>query len=135
MIVITGGLPFSKNKAEALNIDGTPLCQLPDLPAPRYYHSMSGGMICGGGLDSATLRSCIKFEKGKWEELPWKLQEDRMVHVSWTRSNGKTRLLGGRYSPFTSEIVSETGSEAGFSLKHKIWYCQALSLSTLFFQL
>ena len=26
VIVVTGGLPFSKNKAEALNIDGTPLC-------------------------------------------------------------------------------------------------------------
>ena len=119
MIVITGGLPFSKNKAEALNIDGTPLCQLPDLPAPRYYHSMSGGMICGGGLDYPTLRSCIKFEKGKWEELPWKLQEDRMVHVSWTRSDGKIRLLGGQISLNTSEIVSESGSRAGFPLKYK----------------
>merc|ERR1712198_569486 len=77
-------------------------------------------MICGGWHASAS-NSCLKFDHGKWVGFPWKLKARRSEHVSWTRSNGKTRLLGGYFSLLSSEIVSETGSEAGFSLKHNIW--------------
>ena len=124
VIVVTGGgnQHFSLNSAEALNIDGTRLCNLPDLPTPRRQYSMSGGMICGGFENSTTRESCIKFDKGKWEAFPWKLQEERGQHVSWTRSDGLTRLLGGHFSPTTSEMVSETGSEAGYPMKYKTRY-------------
>jgi len=113
VIVVTGGTQNSfLNSAEALNIDGTRLCNLPDLPTPRRHHSMSGRMICGG-------KSCIKFDQGNWKEFPWKLQEERGQHSSWKRSDGKTRLLGGYNSRTTSEIISETGSEMGFPMKYK----------------
>ena len=118
VIVVTGGETADQQlSAEVLNLDGTRLCLLPDLPTKRRHHFMSGGMICGG-WDSPSKESCTKFEKGKWKEFPWKLQEPRAIHISWERSNGKIRLLGGYFSSSTSEIVSETGSEAAFPMKY-----------------
>ena len=54
--------------------------------------------------------------------MPFTLQEEREAHVSWTRSDGMIRLLGGgqgRSSLTTSELVSESGSIAGFPLVYK----------------
>ena len=78
---------------------------------------MDGSMICGG-WESHAQKSCIKFQYGAWKTMPFSLQEQRRGHVSWTRSDGKIRLLGGYYSPLTSELVSETGSIVGFPLKY-----------------
>ena len=118
VIVVTGGEPPYPKKAEALNIDGTRLCVLPDLPTLRRYHSMSGGMVCGG-LDDATIKkTCMKFDEGKWKEFSWRLRQSRRLHISWARPNGKIRLLGGANGYRTSEIVSEAGSLAGFTLKY-----------------
>ena len=83
--------------AEALNINGTRLCKLPDLPTPMSGQTMSGRLLCGGRDSNGIPKSCIKFENGLWVELPWNLQENRSQHVSWTRSDGKTRLFGGYY--------------------------------------
>ena len=127
MIIITGGEPESAFKsAEVLNIDGSRLCHLPDLQSVRRHHSMSHGMICGG-YDSAVQQSCVKFEQGKWVEFPWKLQEQRSHHESWSWSNGTTILFGGHFSPTTSEIVSETGSVTGFPLKYHTRYIMILN--------
>ena len=118
VIVVTGGNPLSAaHSVEALNADGTRLCRLPSLPKIRLQHSMDGSMICGGvGI---TQKSCIKFQYGAWKTMSFSLQEGRYCHVSWTRSDGKIRLLGGAYYPLTSELVSEAGSITGFPLKYK----------------
>ena len=124
VIVVTGGKPSSTagTSAEALNADGTRLCRLPNLPDNRRYHSMDGSMICGG-YDSHAQKSCIKFQYGAWKTMPFSLQQIRWYHVSWTRSDGKIRLLGGEYSQgLTSELVSEAGSVAGFPLKYDTKY-------------
>ena len=124
MIVVTGGYPTSAlTSVEALNADGTWLCRLPNLPKIRRYHSMDGSMICGG-YDSYAQKSCIKFQYGAWKTMPFSLQQIRRYHVSWTRSDGKIRLLGGSDSDSlsTSELVSETGSVAGFPLKYDTKY-------------
>ena len=122
VIVVTGGSPTTAGtSAEALNADGTRLCRLPNLPKYRRYHSMDGSMICGG-YDSHAQKSCIKFQYGAWKTMPFSLQQIRRYHVSWTRSDGKIRLLGGEFSPLTSELVSETGSVAGFPLKYDTKY-------------
>ena len=120
MIDVTGGDPLytGADSAEALNADGTQLCRLPNLPTIRRAHSMSGSMVCGG-YDSEAWYSCFNFQNGTWKTLPFTLQEKRRYHVSWTRSDGQSRLFGGRYSPLTSELVSESGSIAGFPLKHE----------------
>ena len=117
VIVVTGGNPYA-TATEALNADGTRLCRLPNLPSSgeqRVDHSMSGSIICGG---NDTPKSCIKFQNGAWKTMPFSLQEKRADHVSWTRSDGKFRLIGGHYSNSTSELVSESGSIAGFALKY-----------------
>ena len=124
VIVVTGGSRSSTagTSAEALNADGTRLCRLPSLPKYRRQHPMDGSMICGG-YDSHAQKSCIKFQNGAWKTMPFSLQKIRYIHVSWTRSDGKIRLLGGSASESlsTSELVSETGSVAGFPLKYKTW--------------
>ena len=85
---------------------------------------MDGSMICGG-RDSHAQKSCIKFQYGAWKTMPFSLQQIRNYHVSWTRSDGKIRLLGGYGSDSeslsTSELVSEAGSVKGFPLKYGIW--------------
>ena len=44
-------------------------CQLPDLPAWRYGHSMEEKTLCGGGADSDTATSCFSLtEEGTWEK-------------------------------------------------------------------
>ena len=91
--------------AEALNIDGTRLCKLPDLPTPMSGQTMSGKLLCGGVDSNEISKSCLKFENGLWVELPWNLQENRSQHVSWTRSDGKTRLFGGYFRRVIKNIT------------------------------
>ena len=123
VIVVTGGTPTSTAgiSAEALNADGTRLCRLPNLPTTRHLHTMSGSMICGGYYDNEARQTCINFQNGVWKTMPFSLQEARTDAVSWTRSDGKNRILGGYYSRSTSEIVSEYGSISGFPLKYQTW--------------
>ena len=124
MIVVTGGDSREISggfSAEVLKADGTQLCLLPPIQTYRRYHSMSGNILCGGFEGEInSLKSCDKFQNGTWKTLPFSLQEQRSGHVSWTRSDGKSRLLGGSHSPSTSELVSEAGSITGFPLKYKI---------------
>ena len=39
-------------------------CQLPDLPDVRMYHSLCGGLLCGGGDDKDVYskRSCLLLD-------------------------------------------------------------------------
>ena len=64
---------------------------------PMSGQTMSGKLLCGGVDSNEIPKSCLKFENGLWVELPWNLQENRSQHVSWTRSDGKTRLFGGDF--------------------------------------
>ena len=134
VIVVASGWPLetyedkveAANKAEVLNSDGTRFCHLPDLPNnyvrtnKRYLASMAEGMICGGYSNNNRNfdKTCLKLQHEKWTELPWKLMQRRRASVSWKRPDGQTRLLGGLRSS-TSEIVSKTGSVAGFPLKYQ----------------
>ena len=118
------------DSAEALNADRTQLCRLPNLPTIRRAHSMSGSMVCGG-YDSEAWYSCFNFQNGTWKTLPFTLQEKRRYHVSWTRSGGNSRLLGGYDydgSSSTSELVSESGSVTGFPMKYNTMYACSIEL-------
>ena len=44
-------------------------CELPDLPARRWSHSMAGKTVCGGGeYSSDSLTSCFSLsDGGTWE--------------------------------------------------------------------
>ena len=54
------------DSVELLRADGSRLCALPDLPAPRFSHSQTGGAACGGG-GGDTGTSCTEFTGGEWE--------------------------------------------------------------------
>ena len=70
---MSGGLAGGDGDAplasvELLRADGWRLCALPDLPAPRFSHSQTGGAACGGGGGGGdTGTSCTEFTGGEWE--------------------------------------------------------------------
>ena len=116
-MVIVGGLQDtgSTKSIEILNDDGTPFCVLDDLPQERHLHTHDGRILCGGESDP---KNCIKFKDGDWVHFA-NLTQQRARHVSW-KQDCKTRLMGGYYSPKSTEVVSENGSVTtiGFELKY-----------------
>jgi len=114
VILVTGG----DNSVEALNSNGTHLCNMPDLPDTRYVHSMSGDMLCGGWY---TGDSCLQYKSGSWIEFPWKLSYGRAHHESWRSPSGEVILMGGWSGDGTNitENVTPLGSSEGFSLNEK----------------
>ena len=90
-------------------------CTLPSLPDERAAHTINTLTLCGG---YDTLTSCISFSSGVWVPSH-SLAEERSSHTTWQREEGLL-LLGGRYSPTTTELLTE-GSEEGvpaFSLQY-----------------
>ena len=101
---------------EALRSDGTPLCKMPDLPDKRFGHTMDGDILCGG---YETETSCLHYGSDGWTKYGWNLQQERDDHVTWRRPDDSLQIMGGQYSPKTSEIVTSGGSQIGFDLKYK----------------
>ena len=70
-VLVTGGVPTNSvgTSVELLSSNGTRLCSLPNLPAPRHYHSQSGLLSCGGGgSHSGERKSCVTFTGGHWKK-------------------------------------------------------------------
>ena len=59
--MISGG--FERDSVEVLVPSSGLHCQLPPLPEERYYHTMQGLVVCGGGN---TQHSCITLSQGAW---------------------------------------------------------------------
>jgi len=118
-ILISGGYPNFKS-VEALRSDGTPLCEMKNIPDLRSFVTMDGDMICGGGDVADTKTSCLHYGVEGWSKYNWNLKEKRQYHLSWILPNGGgVQLLGGYYGGKTSEIVSSAGSSRdGFNLKY-----------------
>ena len=74
--------------------------------------------MCGG---PATWTSCLKWspDTGSWEEL-LTLDIGRYEHVTWTPGPDMgTYLMGGEYSPRTTTLIKEDGTqESAFQLKY-----------------
>ena len=82
----------------------------------KQEHTQSGLNASGGG---GSERSCIKFEAGAWKTLTDNLVKERYGHSSWVNSNGHILLIGGSYSPTTTEIVYQNGTSIrSFDLKY-----------------
>ena len=97
-------------------------CSLPSLPVTTYDHTQDGLLLCGGlqcpvsndqcrrGAPGGTFE-CLTFDPVS--EL-WitthALQERRSGHSSWQREDGTVLLMGGMFSPITTEIVSFSGT-------------------------
>ena len=70
VVMVTGGSTASAqpSSVELLFTNGTRLCSLPNLPAPRHYHSQTALLSCGGGgSHSGERKSCVTFTGGHWK--------------------------------------------------------------------
>ena len=108
-------------------------CQLGDLPDRRRFHTLEGGLLCGGGVSMFppwphTLGNCLTLNTttGKWHESH-NLTRHRGYHVSW--SHDQDVILIGGYQGFslsssrTSELVRPDGTvQEMFALQYRTWY-------------
>ena len=108
------------NTTELLNMDGTWNCPMPSMPEPRFGHTQTGPVVCGG---DGGAKSCITFISGdvNWEETHTLANNGRNWHSAWDSPQG-TILLGGwgrNKAWTTSEILMESGdTRTGFSLNY-----------------
>ena len=115
--IITRGInSVAENKVELYNPQNGRSCPLPDLPEKRFYRMQCGSLICGD-------RSCMDMNSwGSFSPAPVSLLQRRKDHLCWSLpGGGEVILLGGKYSPTTTEIVSADGSssKSGWDLKYK----------------
>ena len=112
-IVISGGRGLST--VEYFSPDNSlPHCEcLPSLPGSRYYHTMNGLTVCGGGY--ANNDNCMTLGLGGWE-TSHNLSTSRSEHVAWRRANGILLMGGatsGTYQSLTTEMAGQDGSPFG----------------------
>ena len=121
-ILITGG-DETDQSAEVFRPWSNTSCQLPSLPDVRYGHVQSDQLLCGGGWDSSTWRSCLQWNlQGGWTRLPLTLSEERHGSSLWAR--GDQLVIMGGFSDAaeeSSESVSSDGavSRGSFAIKYK----------------
>ena len=103
--IITGGLNTgAQRKAEAFNPLTGRNCPLPDLTQEMNLHSQCGQLICKE-------RSCMKINSmGFSSSASVNLSHRRSKHLCWSQPGGEVMLLGGEYSPYSSEVISSDGS-------------------------
>ena len=114
VILVTGGKDGSGlTSVEVFSAAGTSLCTaLPPLPTTRYGHTQDGVLSCGGVGGSST---CVKLSAlaGGWVESN-KLLQVKSGHSSWMSPAGLV-LMGGVYSPTTTERLSSSDSSSSYS--------------------
>ena len=96
-------------------------CMLPSLPDQRYDHTANNLLLCGGE-HAFTGTTCLTFSSGKWF-TSHTLVEERSGHTSWQTEQGVV-LMGGWYSPYTSDILDMAGDhwEASFAMRYQTEY-------------
>ena len=111
------------DSVELLNMDGTWNCPMPTLPQPRYGHTQTGPVTCGGKEEPART-SCLTFTSGgsDWVKTHKLTGKGRWEHFSWASPRG-VMLMGGfaRSSGTTTDILTEDGDTIpGFTLDYRI---------------
>ena len=105
-LLITGGWS-AQTSVEAVHVNGSNFCTLPDLPRYRAYHTQNKMTVCGGGLDSYNCMTLSQY--GSWRRSH-KLEESRNAHTSWVRGNEEI-LMGGVSGGKTSEVLTHDSSD------------------------
>ena len=74
-MIISGGYSDSAGQAVEVYVPSTGQhCQLPDLPARRFYHNMEKMTVCGGE-ETKTKTSCLTLTDAGWEVTTTLLEE------------------------------------------------------------
>ena len=118
VFLLTGGSNNSTS-SEIYNPESKTSCTLPKFLKKRSFHTQEGGLVCGGGSEDASQKSCSKWSptSGTWEQSHT-LRQQRKEHVSWAAASG-VYLIGGEFSKKTSELAKVDGSvEEGFGLEY-----------------
>ena len=112
--------------AEIFNPRSGRSCKIDDLPAATWALSLCGNLACGGynGFCSQVSGLCCSLfdGAGTFTALSVTLREARASHLCWQLQSGSVLLLGGWYSPSTTERLAEDGSssKADFNLPYPI---------------
>ena len=120
-MLITGGWGWGPLKSggggplksvEAYNPYIPKICKLPDLPYAVDRHTLCGGLLCYE-------KSCLKLGPSGFVNATVSLKQRRTYHLCWNVPEG-VLLLGGQYSPSTTEMVLHDGSASvsKFDLSH-----------------
>jgi hypothetical protein len=114
-LAIVGGRLASTSAEFWAPAPGEVHCSLPNLPRGRHGHTLDSWedslTVCSGD-------SCDQLTPSGWQH--WrKTLHTRQFHTSAITSQGLL-LLGGSYSPNTTELLPWEGGESreGFSLQH-----------------
>ena len=86
------------------------------------HPSLCNNILCGGGFSTTLQRSCRLFDcKSSLLSLQVSLLNSRSNHLCWSLRSGDILLLGGTYSPKTTEKVFRDGSSSfpKFNLPYK----------------
>merc|ERR1719300_2045807 len=128
-ILVTGGYG-GETSAEVLFTNGSSICELPAMSQSKSVHTQSGLTACGGAFSGT---SCIKFEAGSWKTLTDNLVVERSYHSSYMTPYGNIRLIGGEYSPSSTEIVFQNGTSIrSFDLKYDKLEACSIELPEMF---
>ena len=120
-IIIMGG--FRQGGVELYNPKSKQSCHLASLPDDRFSHSSCGDLVCGGGKSPSSQRSCLHISTlltpGSRRNI--QLSQRRRDHLCWKMPGGddEVLLLGGTYSPSSTEVVKGTKSSSSFRLQDK----------------
>ena len=123
--MVSGRYPSAAyTSVEVIFANGTRYCSLPDLPKERYRHTQNGLTICGGRRSD----NCITLSDDGDGSTQWTqshtLIYTRDDHTSWPLGDGTVVLMGGEFSPNTTEIIATgfSSTTEGFPLIHDSRY-------------
>ena len=116
-MVSAGILITSYNQAEIYIPSTGKMYELPSIPRnPRVWHTLTGNVLCGGVYPN-TSSSCLELTQSGdgWKTYSPGLDKLRMAHSAWSSPEGIV-LLGGYFSPTTTQLVTSTNTSTGFAL-------------------
>ena len=116
--MVSAGILITAYKQAEIYIPSTnETFDLPTIPGnPRLWHTLTGNVLCGGVYPN-TSSSCLELTQSGHGWLPYSAGLDplRMAHSAWSSPEGIV-LLGGYFSPTTTQLITNSNTSPGFSL-------------------
>ena len=107
----------SYNQAEVYIPSTGEIIELPSIPLnTRVWQTLTGNVLCGG-VYPGTSSSCLELTQSGagWQSYSTGLDPPRMAHSAWSSPIGII-LLGGYFSPTTTQLITNISTSPGFSL-------------------